>query len=88
MSKHKQRRERRAEYHRMLDAELDQEKPFVNRVLNTMNRDGLDTAPDGRPIKADFWRYIRSRMQSAIHTARAGLCLMERAINSIRVSNP
>jgi hypothetical protein len=88
MSKHKQRRARRAEYYRMLDAELDQEQPFVNRVLGTLNRDGIDTGPDGRPIKADFWRYMKSRRQTAVQTARAGLCLMERAINSIRVSNP
>jgi hypothetical protein len=85
MSKHSQRRARRAEYHSMLDVELDQERPFVRRVLRTLDSSGEDIAPDGRPIRADFWRYIESRRKAEIHTARAGLCLVEKAISLIRV---
>lgn len=86
MSKHKQRRERREQYHRMLDTELSQEGNFVKRVVGTLNRDGLDFAHDGQLIKADFWRYIDSRRRSAVQNARAGQALVERAVNSIRVS--
>ena len=85
MSKHKQRRERREEYHRMLDAELAQEKIFINRVVRTLNDDGRDYAPDGQPIKSDFWRYMASRRLSAVQNSRAALSLVERAVNSIRV---
>lgn len=89
MGKHRQRRERRERYHEMLDAELNQEKPFVNRVLGTLNRGGQDFGPDGRPIKADFWRYIESRRkQKTIHTSLAALSLIERAINTVRVRAP
>lgn len=72
MSKHSERRARRAAYHRMLDAELSQERRFVDRAIRTLNDDGVDVAPDGNPMRADF-------------TARPGLSLVERAINSVRV---
>lgn len=85
MSKHSERRARREAYHSMLDAEIDQERPFVDRVVGTLNNDGLDVAHDGNPIRADFWRYIESRRKMEINTARAGLSLVEKAINSVRV---
>ncbi|MEI7899678.1 MAG: hypothetical protein WCK89_05465 [bacterium] len=85
MSKHTERRERRERYHRMLDAELDAEKPFIHRVVDSINSGGIDFAPDGRAIRADFWRYIRSRQQSAPHKALAGLSLVERAVGSLKV---
>lgn len=85
MSKHSERRARRGAYHSMLDAELDMERPFVDRVIRTLNDEGVDVAPDGNPIRADFWRYIASRQKTDVNTARAGLSLVERAINSVRV---
>ena len=85
MSKHRDRKERREAYHRMLDAELDQERPFVVRAVGTMNRDGMDFGADGRPIRSDFWRYIRSREAQARQAARAALFLVEKAVNSVRV---
>ena len=88
MSKHKDRRQRRERYHQMLDAELGSdgaERQFVNRVLSTMDHDGVDFAPDGRPIKADFWRYVASREGFNVHTALAGEHLIERSISMIQV---
>ena len=88
MSKHKRRRARREEYYQMLDQEVILEKGFINRVIGTLNHKGLDIAHDGNPIKADFWRFIRSRKKAAINTARAGENLVERAIGAVRVRNP
>ncbi len=85
MSKNSERKARRAAYHDMLDAELAQEQQFIGRVVRAMNRNGSDIGPDGRPIRADYWRYIASRQKTDINAARAGLDLVERAVNSVRV---
>ena len=88
MSKHSERRARRAEYHRMLDAEIAKEGQFVGRVLRTMWNGGLDVAPDGDTNRADYWRYIESRRKPDLNMARAGLSLVEKAITSVRVRRP
>ncbi|MFA7158758.1 MAG: hypothetical protein WC299_05595 [Kiritimatiellia bacterium] len=88
MSKHKRRRERRQKYYQMLAAELAMDKGdkmFINRVISTLNHRGLDYAPDGHPIKSDFWGFVESRRQSDIQTARAGSFLVEKAIGQIQV---
>jgi hypothetical protein len=85
MSKHSERRERRGACHNRLDAELDHERPFVDRVLSTLNHRGMDIGPDGNPIRADFWRYIAARQKTDLNTARAGLSLVDKAVNLIRV---
>ncbi|MEI6809752.1 MAG: hypothetical protein WCN95_13605 [bacterium] len=85
MSKHSDRRERREEYHSMLDAELAQERGFIDRVVAAIDRKGVDIAPDGREIRADYWRYIASRQKTDGQAARAALHLVQRAVNSLRV---
>lgn len=92
MSKHKRRRERRERYYRMLDGALASDGPaerrFVGRVHGTLNREGLDIAHDGRPIKADLRRYVRSRRRSDVHAADACERLMERAVDEIHPRRP
>ena len=84
VSKHKKRRDRRFKYYEMLDRELSSERYFQGRVVETINRKGLDIAPDGRPIKADWWDYMKSRDRSRINNAYACLYLMELVIRSLR----
>lgn len=83
--KHKQRRSRRAKYNRMLDGELEQEKAFQDRVVRSIDNNGMDVAHDGRPIKANFWGYMESR-RTRKHAARACLHHVEQAIRSIQPS--
>lgn len=85
MSKHKQRRERRAKYREMLHAELDDERSFIRRVIRTINRDGFDVAPDGRPIKADFFSAIQEWEKTDQQSSKACLSLVENAVHQIQV---
>lgn len=85
MSKHKHRRERRAKYNQMLRAELDHERHFTRRVIETINRDGLDVAPDGRPIKADFFGAIQEWEKTDQQSSRACLSLVEKAVHQVQV---
>lgn len=85
MSKHKQRRERRAKYREMLRAELDEERGFSRRVIRTLNHGGLDIAPDGQPIKADFFATIRAWEKTDHQSSRACLSLVEKAVHQIQV---
>lgn len=32
------------------------EQAFKKRVIDAMDHDGFDIAPDGRRVKADFWK--------------------------------
>jgi hypothetical protein len=84
MAKHKDRRERRAQYHRTLDAAVEDEQHFRSRVIHSLEHNGLDIAQDGRPIRADFWRYIESRLAAAPQNALAAVSLVERAVHSVQ----
>lgn len=84
LSKHKRRRARREAYFQMIDAETAHERHFMGRVVHTLNTDGIDTAPDGRPIKANWWAYIDSRDKRDRNAALACHYLVDRAITSIR----
>ena len=87
MSKHRDRKDRRKEYHRMLSAELNtSDRSFRSRVIRVLDRDGLDTAPDGRPIKADLWRFRDSQRHDHATCLAVGE-LINRATDSCRVSN-
>jgi hypothetical protein len=81
MSKHKQRRERRAKYREMLRAELDEERGFSRRVIRTLNHGGLDVGADGRPIKADFFGAIQEWEKTDPQSARACLNLIEKVVH-------
>lgn len=85
MSKHKHRRERRAKYHEMLRAELNDERQFARRVIRTINHGGFDVAPDGRPIKADFFGTIKAWKKTDQHSSNACLSLVEKAVHQIQV---
>ena len=65
LSKNKRRRLRREEYFRNLEGSLEEEGRFVGRVIAAMDHQGLDIAPDGRPIKAAFWAFIKRREAEA-----------------------
>ena len=84
--KHRDRKRRVENYHDMLDAELSDEKVFQGRVIRTIDTGGVDIAPDGREIRADFWRYMRSRSKTRSINARAGQYHMERAVGSLHPS--
>ena len=89
---------RRESYYRYLEASLDQEGPFVRRVIAAMDHRGLDIAPDGRPIKAGFWDLIRQRQEQArcsrheqeqrklTASSLACLDLVERAVQALTVN--
>ena len=95
LSKNKRRRLRREQYYRCLEASLDQERHFVRRVIDTIDHRGLDIAPDGRPIKAGFWDFIKLRQAEAeqpgdeqhrrklMNSSRACLDLVERAVQAV-----
>jgi len=85
MSKHAQRRARRAKHLEMLRAELSDERAFTQRVVATLNSRGLDWAPDGRPIKADFFGAIKVWEKTDKPASLACLDLVERAIAQIQV---
>lgn len=77
----------------MIDAVLANEPAFVSRVINTLDNKGLDHAPDGVKIKADFHRYIAERRRTDPTASRACLDFLERAkrkisVNPIRRSRP
>ena len=83
-SKHKKRRDRRELYYDMIDASLPEERHFAGRIIDTVNRGGLDIAHDGRPIKS-FWRhYLKTRDLGRNTNARACLYLLENTYRSIR----
>jgi DNA-binding winged helix-turn-helix (wHTH) protein len=85
MSKHAQRRARRAKHLEMLRSELSDERAFTKRVIATINNRGLDWAPDGRPIKADFFGAIHAWKQADEPASLACLDLVERAVAQIQV---
>lgn len=85
VSKHKQRRERRAKYREMLRHELDEERGFSRRVIRTLNDGGLDVGPDGRPIKADFFGAIQEWEKTDQQSSRACLSLVEKVVRQIQV---
>ncbi len=99
LSKNKRRRLRRENYYCSLDASLEDEGRFVRRVIATLDHQGLDIAPDGRPIKANFWGFIRQRMEASersrneqtqrdlANSSLACLDLVERAVNTLTVQN-
>jgi hypothetical protein len=96
-SKNQRRRLRREAYYRCLEGALDEEGRFVRRVISAMDHRGLDIAPDGRPIKAGFWAFIRRRQEQARRVRKtperrklaasslACLDLMERAVHAVAV---
>ena len=85
MSKNARRKARRAAYYEMLDKELDvNDRSFRVRVIRTMDHGGMDVAPDGRPIPADFWRYRDSRRQDP-NRVRAIEYSVAGAVRSIQV---
>ncbi|MDA1275502.1 MAG: hypothetical protein O2960_15895 [Verrucomicrobia bacterium] len=85
MSKHKRRKERQAEYREMLRAAMDDEPGFRRRIFRTLDHGGLDTAPDGRPIKADFFGAIRDWEKKDPHTSRACLSLVEQVVHRLQI---
>ncbi len=85
MSKHAHRRARRAKHLEMLRAELSDERAFTQRVVASLNNRGLDWAPDGRPIKADFFGAIQVWEKSDKPASLACLDLVERAVAQIQV---
>jgi len=85
MSKHKQRRERRAAYWMALFSELSDEWPIIHRVIRSLNCNGFDIAPDGRPIKADFYAAIKSWEKSDEPSSKACLDLVQRAVRQLQV---
>jgi len=84
MSKHKQRRDRRARYNEMLRAELNDEGAFIRRVIRTIDN-GFDFAPDGGHINADFFRVIDDWKKTDEQSSRAGLSLIESAVRQIQI---
>jgi hypothetical protein len=83
-SKHKRRRERRELYYQMIDRSLPEERHFAGRIIDTVNRGGLDIAHDGRPIKS-FWRhYLKTRDLGRNANARACLYLLEKTYRAVR----
>jgi len=97
LSKNKRRRLRREDYFRSLEGSLEEEGRFVGRVISTMDHQGLDIAPDGRPIKAGFWAFIQRREAEAKRARKeperrkltasslACLDLVERAMQAVAV---
>jgi hypothetical protein len=97
MTKNKRRRLRREEYYGLLEGSLADERGFVRRVIAALDHHGLDIAPDGRPIKAGFWGFIKQRQQEAernrseeerrrvVGSSLACLDLMERALQAVAV---
>lgn len=86
MSKHKARRERRERYFDYLKVELSDPKRFKQRVISTIDQGGMDTAPDGRPIKANFWGFIKAQEKADQPTSLACLDLMEQSVKQISVT--
>ena len=83
-SKHKRRKDRRELYYTMIDDALPRERSFAGRIVDTVNRDGLDIAHDGRPIKS-FWRhYLKTRDFGRNTNARACLYLLDKTFRSVR----
>jgi hypothetical protein len=83
-SKHARRRERRELYYEMIDSELPLERAFSGRVIDTINHSGLDIAPDGRPIKSNWWHYMQTRDGRRSANAHACLYLLEKTYRSTR----
>jgi len=87
MSKHRARKDRRTAYHQMLNSEVNtSDRSFRKRVICIMDRDGLDTAPDGRPIKAGLWAYRASQRHDPARYLAVGELIMQ-ATDSCRVRN-
>ena len=86
MSKHSQRRERRLKYREMLQAGLNDERRFTRRIISTLDHGGFDVAPDGRPIKTDFFRTIQEWDKTDPQSSKACLSLVEKAIRQIQVA--
>jgi len=83
-SKHKRRRDRRKKYYQMLDGSLPLERAFAGRIIDTLNRGGMDIAHDGRPIKS-FWRhYMKERDHGRSANAKACLYLLEKTYRAVR----
>jgi hypothetical protein len=85
MSKHKQRQERRDKYRERLRTELADERAIIRRVIRSLNHNGLDIAPDGQPIKADFFGTIREWGKTDQQASRACLSLVEKAVSQVQV---
>lgn len=85
MCKHQKRRVRREQYYRMLDQQLAEERAFVKRVVYTMDHNGYDRAHDGRPIKANFFRYLQDRQRKDRPASLACLDLLERAVKQVAI---
>ena len=83
-SKHKRRRQRREQYYEMLDDELSVERHFKGRVIDALNHEGLDIGPDGKPIRSDWWGYMKSRDRRRINNSRACLYLLQQSFRGIR----
>jgi len=86
--KHRTRKNRRKDYERMLDLELPDETAFRRRIRRSIDRDGMDIAHDGRPIRARLWRYMQERERTDELSARACLHHVEKVIRSMQPSRP
>ncbi len=83
LSKHEQRRLRREAYYRMIDGDLTNERHFMGRIIDVLNRKGIDYAHDGRFIKANWWHYMSTRVKSRRINALACLYLLDCTYRSI-----
>lgn len=86
-SKHAKKRARLQAYFKLLDGEIEQPR-FRNRIIRSLDNGGWDFAPDGQRVRANFWRYIRSRERSAPQNALAASKHMKDAIASLRPRQP
>jgi hypothetical protein len=83
-SKHKRRKDRREKYYEMIDRSLPEERHFAGRIIDTVNRDGMDIALDGRPIKS-YWRhYMKTRRKYQKVNTLACLYLLDKTYRAIR----
>ena len=95
ISKYAKKRERRKAYYQTLDGEVllpayitpdgkFTPPPFKARVMRTLNNGGWDFSTDGSLIRADFWRYIRSRRHTSPNLALAAQQHLEQVVAALR----
>lgn len=87
MSKHAKKRARLQAYFKMLDDEIETPR-FKERIIRSLNNNGWDLGFDGKPIRANFWRYIRSRRRKAPQNALAASKHLADVIAVIRPTLP
>lgn len=68
----------------MIDRELPNERHFSGRIIDTVNHNGMDIGPDGKPIKCFWQHYIKSRRSRQRINSLACIYLLEKTFGALR----